>query len=185
MNIFELVTCPETKKLICYTVSTGGIIYGGFVRDMVAGKGKPGRYKDIDIFYHKDNPNFNISLFSVGLKPKLKSFWYDKYSLRTYRSNVDSYLVHTGTNQKEFKLNFVKNFNHSEDILPTANLDFLDFDINTLYLGKKGEILCTLGPPEPIISNIYNKQCSIINKNISRNRLYKFTREKGYKIVNL
>lgn len=187
MNIKD-ITDDVSYELFQTLLKSGGVIHGGCLRDLIAGK----EYNDIDMYFSRLSPEFpkvkyaddriDILLDWIAslIKQKdnwnnIEHAWADK-PLDHYGGDFDScYMVITKPNFKT-AINILF---HNDDLDIDA---FLDFDINSLYLLPDGTICSYLGADavESIVKNIRNNKCKLLRSDVSDDRIDHIL-EKGFK----
>jgi hypothetical protein len=185
-------------------IKSGGIIFGGVVRDFFgAGSCTDFDPKDVDIFYPYQSPlsvKSNYRLFDYASVYNFKemiregckeSFGDEKpfrfnwlQGLRPKYDLIETSIQVIDLTYKPITLHLSRNeySKCNKDILPTSNLDFLDFDINSLYIDYNGHIKSTLGEDNllKVISNIKQHRCKLMRPNVPEERI-RYMLNKGFR----
>lgn len=195
MNIFDILPDPRLVDLFRAILESGGIIYGGCIRDLI----RYGifRSKDIDVYY--DSSVFDRSIifnrqFFNNLTKHIKAT--PSFNHIDHLHWIDSPVSDHGVRIDQFELGvpckgFIKHHYLNEEVVVLDLIfrdgEFLnkiipDVDINSLYLLPDGTISSSLGLDKvnSIISNIRNRKCRILRDSISPDRLH-YILDKGYK----
>lgn len=196
MNIFDILPDPRLVDLFRAILESGGVIYGGCLRDLI--RYGTFRVKDVDVYYDsfstKKSVIFNPEIIN-NLTRLIKSkdsfhhidhlHWIDS-PVDDYRNRVDQfelgvpckgYPEHHYLDEEVIVLDLM----FREGRFETLN-SFLDFDINSLYILPDGNISSLLGNDkvDSIISNIRSRKCRIMRSGVLSNRINHIL-DKGYK----
>lgn len=185
MHIRDLISNNKLLQVLEVLLETKGVIHGGVLRDLIVGA----PFKDIDVYYDSSSnlmPSdqvFNSRIFdSLRNRFKCKELLSD-YKLDWINEPLDDYGYELGTetlslykNNNSFNINLL----YFKESFAPAN--FLDFDINSLYVLPDGTISSFLGHDsiDKVVKNIVQKQCKLLRPDLSSDRI-KYILDKGYK----
>lgn len=194
MNVYDLLPDPRIMSLFRGILESGGLIHGGCIRDLFHKEDYI--FHDIDIYFSnlngfswdKDKLDYRFICFLSNLVAK-------QHSLQdTYLEQVDGDLNNSGYFLPEFKNCKLRvrryPWDKPEVLLDiiyrpaefTAKNNFLDFDINSLYVLPDGTLSSSLGADkvELIIDRIKNNQCKLMRADVPEARI-KHILDKGFK----
>lgn len=187
MNIFNILPDPRLVDLFRAILESGGVIHGGCLRDLI----RYGTFQveDIDIYYNTSlmkksvifNPEIinNITKF-IKSKPSFSSVdhlhWID-CPVDDYGSRIDQFQLgvpckgfpeHHYLDEEVIVLDLMFREGNFETIS-----NYLDFDINSLYILPDGDISSSLGigKVRSVISNIRNGKCRIMRSDVGDRRI--------------
>ncbi len=192
-------TNSVNDNIINKLLDSGGIIYGGYLRDIISNK----NHSDIDVYfpyysifgkfitehYYDLHSYDSIRFFYEGIMHNIGMFsWgkgiHTKQNKTIYKNKlfVEKYSaiklpVYNSLNKIEY-VNIISPIS-SQDMVPTADFNFLDFDINTLYLEKDRILKSTINDTVDVINNIKNKKCKIMRSDVDKDRIIHIL-NKGY-----
>jgi len=196
MNIFDILPDPRLVDLFRAILESGGVIYGGCIRDLI--RYGVFRVVDVDIYYDsnliKKSVIFNPEIVNnLTRHIKSKSSFHDIDQLHWIDSHVEDYF----NRFDQFELGvpckgYPEHHYLNEEIVVLDLMfrdgkfdtisNFLDFDINSLYILPDGDISSSLGNDKvnTIISNIRNRKCKIMRSGLDDWRVNHIL-GKGYK----
>lgn len=196
MNIFDILPDPRLVDLFRAILESGGVIYGGCIRDLI----RRGTFKviDVDIYYDssaiKKSVIFNpeiVNNLTRHIKSKLSFNHIDH--LHWIDSHVDDYLDRVDQFELGLPCKGYPEHHYLDEEVIVLDLmfrdgkfetlsSFLDFDINSLYILPDGDISSSLGDDKvgAVISNIRSNKCRIMRSDLSNQRINRIL-EKGYK----
>lgn len=187
MNIFDILPDPRLVDLFRAILESGGVIYGGCIRDLI----RYGTFqvRDVDIYYDssliKKSVVFNPEIVN-NLTRHIKSkycfqnidhlHWIDS-PVDDYNDRVDQfelgvpckgYPEHHYLDEEVIVLDLI----FREGNFETTRKN-LDFDINSLYILPDGDINSSLGSDKvtSIISNIRSGKCRIMRSDVDSQRI--------------
>lgn len=180
LKILNLESNKILEQILDVIIETGGIIYGGAVRDLIRNKSP----RDIDVFYSpssKVGHPLDMEFFLTALNTKFPTFvnaWMDAplddYGQTYEETTVEIWREELGWIDREhdYQIHLVSG---KKEEIPTQDQKFLDFDINSLYIDRDGSIKCAIKNecPSRIIKRIQNGKCKSMRNNISIRRLHR------------
>lgn len=163
-DMLELYVLPEDREIVREVLRKRGAIYGGYLRDVIAGE-EP---NDIDII---------LSELRYGLE-FIKYLLSKGYQL-DYEGKNDT-IIATKSGARKLELAFVED---SPDEVLIGPVSGPDFDVNLLLLGEDGVLRNWMDPNEDIIEIIENiTSRRAVRIEADRDRIRKMS-QKGYTIV--
>jgi hypothetical protein len=187
MNIFDILPDPRLVDLFRAILESGGVIYGGCIRDLI----RYGSFQvtDVDVYYDssliKKSVVFNPEIVNnltrhIKSKPSFNHIdhlhWIDS-PVDDYNDRVDQfelgvpcrgYPEHHYLDEEVIVLDLMFRDGNFE----TLN-SFLDFDVNSLYILPDGDISSSLGVAKvnAIISNIRSGKFRIMRSDVPACRI--------------
>lgn len=200
MNVYDLLPDPRLAELFQALLESGGVIHGGCLRDLIRDNVHY-HFHDIDTYYDNESKLANqVTVFNssvikplekyIKAKPSFKNIdrltWIDA-PLDDYGYEIDK--IELGVPCKGYKHRaYREEYPMIEiDIMYrkkkfTAKNNFLDFDINSLYLLPDGTISSSLGHDkvDKVVSNIKEGKCRLMRSDVPDWRIEHIL-SKGYK----
>ena len=199
MKVYDILPDPRLAELFEALLESGGVIHGGCLRDLIRDNVYY-KFHDIDVYYDHESKLaqqvtvFNSSIIKhleayIKLKPSFKNIdrltWIDS-PLDDYGYEIDKIELGVPCEgykhqayREEYPMVGVDLMYRKKKF--TAKNNFLDFDINSLYLLPDGTISSSLGSDkvEKVISNIKEGKCRIMRSDLPDWRITHIL-DKGY-----
>lgn len=194
MHYKEIVKDQNIRNLFLLLIKSGGIIYGGAVGDLFRNE----EYSPIDfdvyyshksllaenVFKHKHGKLINsvaVDEFIGQMAGLGKHIVWDSVSdYECYNEENNVRIINLLPNLTA-TIHLVSSAEIYCDNLPTEDLSFLDFDVNSLYIDSNGEFQSTLGKDKfkSIIDSIKNNRCKLMRSDVDSYRIEYFLK-KGF-----